>query len=166
MAKCDFSIEIGAPIDAVFALTQDPSRRKEWDFRITGAKLLNAERPNKGVRMRSEGRFGGAFAVEMEYVAFEPGRGSAVKVVRAEGLPFIRGGGSWKYENLGEGRCRFRTTLQMFPADRPLSKLADRWVLEPFLAWMTRKSLRALKAVAEREAATNAGTALQEALRP
>jgi hypothetical protein len=158
MAGCELELEIDAPVALVWSLTQDAARRPEWDYRITRVELLSAAAPDKGVKLRSEGSFTGmgSFHTDLEHVVFEPGKRSAVKLLGGRGLPFVSGGGSWRYEQLAGDRCRFRTTLQMHTRRTWYSAAADRLLLEPFLRWMTRRSLRQLKRLAEAEARVRA----------
>lgn len=158
MAGCEYRIEINAPAEIVWAMTQDCGKRPSWDYRISRVSLVGAEAAGKGVTVRSEGSMLGPFLIEMQYVAFEPYSRSAVKLTRVKGMPIEGGGGSWRYERLENGGCRFTTKLQFMPRKMPFAKAADRLVLEPVIRWMTRKSLAKLKMVCEEEAAKAAET--------
>lgn len=149
MASCNFSVDIEAPIETVWLLTQSPARRPEWDYRIIKAELVDASAPQKGAKFRSIGRLFGPFQLEMEYVTVEPNQRSAVRLVASKGIPFKSGGGSWHYKDLGNGRSRFSTNIRMKTNRSWFGNIADRYILEPFLKWMTIKSLKKLKAVAE-----------------
>ncbi|WP_123043108.1 SRPBCC family protein [Cohnella candidum] len=152
MARCEMAVEIDAPVETVWALTQNAGRRPEWDYRILKVTLLNAESPDTGVKLRSEGKMGRRFHLDMEYVAFEPNRRSAVKMLKIAGMPFAGGGGSWRYEAIAPGKSRFQTTIQMNPKPSAIMRWADKRLLEPMLKWMTKRSLNQLKLVAEADA--------------
>ncbi|MFD0671133.1 SRPBCC family protein [Cohnella sp. GCM10027633] len=153
MAKFDIAIEIEAPVELVWVLTQSAERRPEWDSRVERVSLLNAETQQKGAVMRTIGRsWGKAFHMDLETVAFENCRRCAVVLVGSEGLPFAKGGGTWKYEELGETRCRFRATQNFTPEDTRFGRFADRWLYQRYLARTTRQSLALLKKIAEAEA--------------
>jgi len=151
VANCKVSIDINAPVESVWLLTQNPNRRPEWDFRIKKAELLDASLLQKGAKLRSRGSLFGSFEIEIVYVTVEPNKRSAVKVQKFKGLPFVSGAGSWRYTKLDEGRCKFETHLIMNTKDSWAGKLLDRIIMQPFLLWMTNKSLKKLKYVAERD---------------
>lgn len=153
MAKFDIDIEIDAPVEVVWVLTQSAQRRPEWDVRVTRAELLNADDQRKGTIMRTIGKaWGKSFHMDLETVVFDIGQRCTVLLVGAQGLPFAKGGGTWKYEELGETRCRFRATQSFSPNATRLGRLADRWLYQPYLARTTRQSLLRLKRLAESEA--------------
>jgi hypothetical protein len=132
-------------------LTQNPARRHEWDYRIQKAELIDANEPRKGAKFRSMGSLLGPFQLEMVYVTAELNQRSAVKLVGSKGLPFKSGGGSWHYKDLGNGRSRFETNIRMKTDNTWVGKIVDRFCLQPFLKWMTLKSMKKLKAVAEND---------------
>jgi Polyketide cyclase / dehydrase and lipid transport len=99
-----------------------------------------------GVRALCVSRSG--WAMETEYVSFNPPRATAVKMTR--GPWFLAGfAGSWRFEEIEPGRTRvgFRYSLEAWP--RALA-----WLLNPLLARSfardTRARLRALKEAVER----------------
>jgi uncharacterized protein YndB with AHSA1/START domain len=153
MARCSLSVDIRAPLALVWSLTQDLARRAEWDFRVTGARLLTAPPVGKGSRIRAEGHFVLGFSYQMEFVTFEPMKRTAGRILCFEGgMPISHGAGTWTYQDLGEDGCRFCTTLVLHARGGALASPLDRLWLSPFIHWATRKSLRQLKALAEREA--------------
>ena len=153
MAKYDTSIDIDAPIEIVWALTQSAERRPEWDGRVSRVELLNADTQKKGTIMRTLGKaWGRPFYFDLETVVFEPGSKCAVVLVGSKGMPFVKGGGTWKYEELGDTRCRFRATQNFTPKDTLLGRIADRFMYQSYLARMTEQSLKLLKKVAEADA--------------
>lgn len=153
MAKFDMTIEIDAPVELVWALTQSAERRPEWDRRVERVELLNAESQRKGTIMRTIGKaWGRPFHMDLETVGFDIGRRCSVLLVGAQGMPFVKGGGTWKYEQLEENRCRFRATQNFGAKDTRLGRLVDRWMYQPYLVRTTRQSLALLKKIAEVEA--------------
>jgi Polyketide cyclase / dehydrase and lipid transport. len=153
MARYDTSIEIDAPIELVWALTQSPERRPEWDSRVQRVELLNADTQRKGTIMRTLGQsWGKPFYFDLETVVFEPGRKCAVMLVGSKGMPFVKGGGTWRYEELGASRCRFQATQNFTPKDTWLGRIADRLLYQPYLARTTEQSMRLLKQLAEADA--------------
>ncbi len=142
----DESIEIDAGPAELFDRSQDYDRRLEWDPFLRSASLVGAREAGVGVRALCVSRSG--WAMETEYVSFNPPRATAVKMTR--GPWFLAGfAGSWRFEEIAPGRTRvgFRYSLEARP--RALA-----WLLNPVLAWSfardTRARLRALKEAAER----------------
>jgi len=140
------TIEIAASPDVLFRLTQDYSRRLEWDPFLKSAELLHgASAAGVGVRAYCVAHSG--LGMETEYVSFNPPRTCAVKITR--GPRWIATfAGSWRFEELSHGLTRvgFRYHLRARP--RCLS-----WLLTPVFAWFfardTRNRLRALKLAVE-----------------
>jgi hypothetical protein len=142
----DQSIVIAASAGELFALTQDYTRRLEWDPFLKSAELLNgAPAPGVGVRAYCVAHSG--LGMETEYVSFNPPRACAVKMTRGPRL-LSSFAGSWRFEEVAPGRTRvgFRYHLRARP-----SWLS--WLLTPILGWVfardTRKRLVALKAAVE-----------------
>ncbi len=149
------SIEIDAGPAELFRLSQDYDRRLAWDPFLQSASLVGAREAGVGVRAVCVARSG--WAMETEYVSFNPPRATAVKMTR--GPWFLSGfAGSWRFEEIGSGRTRvgFRYSLEAWP--RALS-----WLLNPILARAfardTRARLRALKEAVERRAPSRRQTA-------
>jgi ribosome-associated toxin RatA of RatAB toxin-antitoxin module len=146
MPTFEKSIDIGASRAALFALTQDYSRRLQWDPFLKQAQLIaGAERAAVGVRAWCVSTTG--LGMETEYVSFNPPARTAIKMTR--GPRFIRTfAGSWLFEakatNLTRVTFRYHLTAQ------------PRWlgfILSPMLRAIfaddTRKRLEALKHAAE-----------------
>lgn len=150
MARCHLSIDIAAPPPLVWAISQEPSRRPEWDYRVREARLLTPLPIARGSVLASRGWFGFTFTYEAECINYEPPRKCAVKVRNFSGLPIAQGAGSWQYEPLEDGGCRFVSKLSFEPSG-PLRPLTDALFLQPLLWFATWRSLRALKRLAERE---------------
>ncbi|MGL6074045.1 MAG: type II toxin-antitoxin system RatA family toxin [Fimbriiglobus sp.] len=141
------SVEIAASASDLFELTQDYSRRLDWDPFLQSATLVNAFAPVVGARAYCVAHSG--FGMETEYVSFTPPRVAAVKMTRG---PWIIGAfaGSWRFTELAPGLTEvgFRYNLRARP--RWLS-----WLLTPLLTKIferdTRKRLAALKQAVERD---------------
>ncbi|HZS03305.1 MAG TPA: SRPBCC family protein [Blastocatellia bacterium] len=148
MATFERSIEINAPRAALFTLTQDYTRRLQWDPFLREARLVNgADKPAVGVRAWCVARTG--MGMETEYVSFNPPERTAVKMTR--GPRILRTfAGSWIFEAQSENRTRviFRYHVSVSPG----------WlsfVLEPILRKVfsndIRRRLEALKRAVEME---------------
>jgi len=143
----DESVLIDAEPAALFRLSQDYGRRLEWDPFLRSASLVgDAREADVGVRALCVSR--GGWAMETEYVSFNPPRATAVKMT--SGPWFIDNfAGSWRFEEVAPGRTRvgFRYSLRAWPVW--LS-----WLLTPILARAfardTHERLRALKEAVER----------------
>ena len=136
------SVVIDAEPAAVFRLSQDYGRRLEWDPFLRSARLVGDVREaGVGVRALCVSRRG--WAMETEYVSFNPPRATAVKMT--SGPWFLdHFAGSWRFEPISAGRTRvdFRYSLRARPT-------WSSWLLNPILAHVfardTRDRLRALK---------------------
>ena len=142
----EHSILIRAVPEELFALTQDYTRRLEWDGFLKHASLLEgAAAAGVGVRAHCIAKSG--FAMETEYIAFSPPRGAAVKMTRGPWF-FESFAGSWRFQDEAPGHTRvfFRYHVQAWPC----------WLaplLTPILAWVfardTKRRLTALKVSVE-----------------
>jgi ribosome-associated toxin RatA of RatAB toxin-antitoxin module len=140
------SILIAASPATLFRLSQDYSRRLEWDPFLRSASLIgDASEPGVGVRALCVDKNG--TAMETEYISFNPPRAVAIKMTR--GPRYIETfAGSWRFDEVEPGRTRvsFHYTLHARP--RWLS-----WLLTPILSRVfardTRRRLRALKEAVE-----------------
>jgi ribosome-associated toxin RatA of RatAB toxin-antitoxin module len=146
--KFEQSIVIASSPDELFALTQDYTRRLEWDPFLRSAELVDgASAAGVGVRAYCVAKSG--LGMETEYVSFNPPRATAVKMTC--GPWFLDSfAGSWRFEEVATGQTRvgFRYHLRAWPAW--LS-----WLLTPILGRVfardTRQRLRALKAAVEEQ---------------
>jgi hypothetical protein len=144
----EHSVLIRAGATPLFALTQDYSRRLEWDPFLREAYLLEGTtKAAVGVRANCVAKSG--LAMETEYVSFNPPGVTAVKMTR--GPWFIESfAGSWRFREEAEGSTRvfFRYHIRARP----------QWMaafLSPLFALVfardTRSRLRALKHAVEEE---------------
>jgi hypothetical protein len=144
----DQSIVIAASAGELFALTQDYTRRLEWDPFLKFAELVDGA-PVAGVGVRAFCVAHSGLGMETDYVSFNPPRACAVKMTRG---PRLLGSfaGSWRFEEVAPGRTRvgFRYHLRARPWW--LS-----WLLTPIMGWVfardTRKRLVALKMAVEQQ---------------
>ena len=149
--RIDQRITIEAPASLVWEIALNASRRTEWDYRIVESELLTRGPLGKGTRGRLAGSIGMRFSMQYEYVQFDPIRRCSVKFTDIKGMPVASGGGGWTFTDLGANRCQFATKGQFQLAKMPLAGLIGRLFLGPMVRWMTRKSLRRLKRLAEAE---------------
>jgi ribosome-associated toxin RatA of RatAB toxin-antitoxin module len=140
--KFEQSIVIDATPDELFTLTQDYSRRMEWDPFLKSADLLGeAKSPGVGVRVYCVSHDGRG--METEYVSFNPPRTCAVKMTRGPRL-IDTFAGSWHFEEVAAGSTRVYFRYHLVARPRWLS-----WLLTPLIgrvfATETRRRLEALK---------------------
>lgn len=138
------SVLIAASAADLFALTQDYTRRLEWDPFLKSAELLDgAASANVGVRAYCVAHNG--WGMETEYVSYNPPRSCAVKMTRGPRI-IATFAGSWRFEELSVDHTRvgFRYSLRAMP-----------WLLTPIIGWIfgreTRKRLNALKVAVEQK---------------
>lgn len=140
------SILIAASPSELFALTQDYTRRLEWDPFLKSAALVGEAR-TAGVGVRAYCVSRGGFGMETEYVSFNPPRACAVKMTRG---PRLLGSfaGSWRFEEVSKGRTRVAFHYHLLARPQWLS-----WLFTPIMGWMfardSRKRLVALKVAVE-----------------
>jgi len=139
---------IAASADELFALTQDYTRRLEWDPFLKSAELVGGVHA-AGVGVRAYCVAHSGLGMETEYVSFNPPRACAVKMTRGPRL-LASFAGSWRFEEVAPGQTRvgFRYHLRARPWW--LS-----WLVTPILGWVfardTRKRLVALKTAVEQQ---------------
>jgi Polyketide cyclase / dehydrase and lipid transport len=142
------SVLISASPGDLFALSQDYDRRLQWDPFLKSAKLLVGTKA-AGVGVRAFCIAHNGWAMETEYVAFNPPRTCAVKMTNGPCL-IGRFAGSWRFEEISSGQTKvvFKYLVRARPAW--LS-----WLITPIIGWLfardTRRRLSALKAAAESE---------------
>jgi ribosome-associated toxin RatA of RatAB toxin-antitoxin module len=148
------SIVIAATPDELFALTQDYTRRLDWDPFLKSAELVGgAHAPAVGVRAYCVAHSG--LGMETEYISFNPPRTTAVKMTRG---PWLIGAfaGSWRFEEIATGKTRVRFCYNLHARPRWLS-----WLLTPILAAVfgrdTRQRLAALKVAVEQHGLAHGG---------
>jgi ribosome-associated toxin RatA of RatAB toxin-antitoxin module len=136
------SVEIAAETQALFDLTQDYSRRLDWDPFLKEARLVGgAERAGLGALAWCVARNG--IGMETRYVSFEPSRVCAVEMTRGP-WPIRTFAGSWRFDRLGPGRSRVTFTYHLVGRPRFLTRL-----IGLIFARETGRRLAALKMAAE-----------------
>lgn len=140
------SILINAPAESLFRLTQDYSRRLEWDPFLRSADLIDGA-TSAGVGVRALCVAHSGLGMETEYVSFNPPRACAVKMTAGPRI-LRRFVGSWRFEETTPGQTKVDFTYTLEAKPWWLS-----WLLTPILALVfardTRKRLAALKAACE-----------------
>jgi ribosome-associated toxin RatA of RatAB toxin-antitoxin module len=144
MASFEHSVVVDADREALFALTQDYSRRLEWDPFLSEARLCNADAPGVGVRawcVDHRGR-----GMETEYVSFRPPDRVAVRMTRG---PWVikSFAGAWIFEEVAPGRTRVRFRYHL----ETRVPLLDR-LLRPMFAKETARRLEGLERAVKRDA--------------
>ena len=142
-----YDVTIRATAKELFELTQDYTRRKEWDPLTTEAYLVNAETAAKGELVRCTARNG--MSMDTAYVSYQPNKVAAVKLVKGPYL-FDKFAGGWRFDEVEPGLTHVRFSYNVSTRPKWLS-----WFLTPIVVtvfrYETRKRIRALKAYAERE---------------
>jgi len=149
--RCVSAIDINVPLEVVWEITQNPERRNEWDYRVTESKKLSEGPFDKGTRCSVSGSFGFKYFLEYKYVLYEKCVKTAIKVTRCKGFPITGGGGGWTYEKVDEHSCRFHINFFLKLRKMPFEKSVDKYIVEPLFKWMSEKSLKQLKKIAEEE---------------
>ena len=151
MPKGTITIEIEASCKAVFDLVHDYNQRLQWDTLLSQATLLGqAKAADRGVRTRCVGTWrSGKIAVETEYIAFEPGRVAAVKLVNRPPL-FEHFVATIRHKPLTATRSRL-TYIYSFRARPRWLAFALEPIMHAALQRETKARLRSLKAFLERQ---------------
>ncbi len=136
---------IPAPSAAVFELLHDYRRRLEWDTLLRGARLEDgwAEAQLHATSVCTGRWYLGGIAVRTEYVAFNPPRAAAVKMLNRPAF-FGAFAATIRHRDTGDGTSSVTYTYQFTARPAWL-----RWLLHPVMAaifgWETRKRLSALR---------------------
>jgi ribosome-associated toxin RatA of RatAB toxin-antitoxin module len=136
------SVEIAAEPQNLFDLTQDYSRRLDWDPFLKEARLVGeAEQAGLGVRVWCVARNG--LGMETEYVSYNPPGACAIAMTRGPWL--LRSfSGSWRFDRIGPARTRVRFTYHLLGRPGVLPRL-----LGLIFARATCRRLAALKRAVE-----------------
>lgn len=146
MATFEKSIEIRAPRAALFNLTQDYSRRLEWDPFLKEARLVNgAVQAGIGARAWCVAKMG--LGMETEYVSFNPPERTAIKMTRGPAL-LRTFAGAWIFKALEPDLTKVTFRYHLTASPHWLG-----FVLDPILSLVfvhdTNKRLQALKQAVE-----------------
>ncbi|MDE1006376.1 MAG: SRPBCC family protein [Paraburkholderia fungorum] len=144
--KFSVSMVVSGSADTLFSLSQDYSRRREWDPFATRSELLDgAVVPAVGVDEYIESS--GGLVMVSRYVSFQPPHVAAVSMIEGPRLLASFSGG-WKFRQLSPTHCRVTFTYNFRTSPAWL-----RWLLEPIAGlWyqrQTRARLNGFKAWAE-----------------
>ncbi|WP_230486725.1 SRPBCC family protein [Nocardioides anomalus] len=145
------SVDIAAPVDEVWRLTQDTDLHPRWDARFSAIEPV-ADLPGGGQRFRYELRLPGRVLAGTGTTLGEKWRPdgtrtSALRFTTPDRLsPLGDGRGYWRYEPTASG-VRFTTGYDYRPG---WGGLADRIVLRRAVGWLTAWSFDRLRIWAER----------------
>jgi len=156
-------IDIAAPVDRVWELTQSPEQHRRWDLRFSTIEYLPRPDPALPQRFLYATRLGFGLLIrgEGESVGVHDGpdgrRSSALEFSSADPKSLIRdGSGYWQYVPLppavaGEPpRTRFLTSYNYAPRFGLIGRLVDRLAFRPLIAWATAWSFDRLRLWVER----------------
>ena len=144
MPTFEQAIEIQAEPAELFDLTQDYSRRLEWDPFLKVAEL-HGDTPGVGVRAWCVAWNG--LGMETEYVTFNRPKGTAVKMTRGPRL-LAAFAGSWRFQEVAPGHTRVIFRYHVAAAPRWLGFIFDPIVRAVFTHEVGRR-LRGLKQAVE-----------------
>jgi uncharacterized membrane protein YphA (DoxX/SURF4 family) len=144
-------ILIRAPMDALWAHTQDPALHERWDFRFTEIDYLPRAGDDEPQRFRYATRIG--FGLDVAGEGESTGERDAVDGSRSSALTFrsddrrslIReGSGYWKYVPTTDG-IRFLTWYDYRTRFGATGAFVDRLVFRPLMGWATAWSFDRLR---------------------
>ncbi|GAA2072315.1 hypothetical protein GCM10009840_01240 [Pseudolysinimonas kribbensis] len=145
-------IEIRAPLERIWELTQDPGEHARWDLRFSSIRPIG-ELPSGGYRFVYERRMPlhtirGTGTSIGERHGSDGARTSALRFDTLDRLsPLGDGRGYWRYEAAADGATTvFTTGFDYAPG---WGRLADRLVLRRLIGWMTAWSFDRLRIWAE-----------------
>jgi ribosome-associated toxin RatA of RatAB toxin-antitoxin module len=143
------SVLVSKPAQTLFELSQDYTRRLEWDNYLSEAFLLgNASEAAVGVESHCKSRSGSVMV--SKYISYSPPTHAAVEMVHGPKL-LRQFGGTWRFRQLGTS-----TTEVQFIYNFKIRPAALQWLLEPMAALLYGRSMQrranAFKAWAENAA--------------
>lgn len=132
--------------ETVFDFTQDFSKRMLWDHSFESCDLIS-EFPERMVRVKAKG----GIMSTLVYKHFERPLKTSLRMTDISSPIIIDGGGSWTYEESGNGNTRWAQTNTL-----SLPKTITGWILKYFvrraLLRNTIQSMDLAKTILEREA--------------
>ncbi len=144
-------IDIAAPIQRVWELTQDPQQHQRWDLRFTEIDYLPRPDPNEPQRFRYATRIGFGAQIRGEGESVGEGNGtngarsSALRFWSADPKSLIReGSGYWKYIPTDSG-TRFLTAYDYATRFGFVGRWFDHLVFRPLMGWATAWSFDRLR---------------------
>ena len=138
-------IDIRAPIDEVWRLSQTPDLHQQWDLRFTEIRYLPRADPKEAQRFLYATRIGFGLAIRGagETVGSRESdagqRSSALKFWSDDPKSLILvGSGYWKYVLVEDGRkTRFLTSYDYEVRFGAIGRALDRLVFRPLMGWAT-----------------------------
>jgi uncharacterized protein YndB with AHSA1/START domain len=143
-------ILIRAPMEALWAATQDPAQHQRWDLRFTGIEYLDRKNPDAAQRFLYTTRMGGIrISGEGESTTTrdtaDGSRVSALRFWSADPKSLIeKGSGYWKYTPV-DGGVRFVTWYDYAVRFGLAGQLFDRLVFRRLIGWATAWSFDRLR---------------------
>jgi DoxX-like protein/polyketide cyclase/dehydrase/lipid transport protein len=144
-------ILIRAPMETLWAHTQNPGLHQRWDLRFSRIEYLPKPHDTEPQRFRYATRIG--FGLEVSGEGETVGqrdlangsRSSALRFRSDQPLSIIReGSGYWKYIPTDQG-IRFLTWYDYRTRHGPVGGLFDRWIFRPLIGWATAWSFDRLR---------------------
>ncbi|MEM7096271.1 MAG: SRPBCC family protein [Actinomycetota bacterium] len=124
MARVESSVIVEVPVDVAFAVSQTQGEaRYRWDPFVRSQRLVDADRPAKGVRTVTRSRHG--LRMVSEYTAFNPPGQVGMKMVGGPWF-FKTFGGGWSFRPIDDERTEatWRYTFSIRP--KWLAPIAER----------------------------------------
>ena len=141
---------IEVPREFLWELIQEPTRRTEWDARLTRIDVLTPRPIARDTRVRTT--YGVLGWTEIQYTSWQPVSRSAVKsTAMSPGNPMKSLVGSWNFFPHEDGTTTWKTQLVIRCSGGPFAPLLERFMVGPLMAVLTRLSARNLKRLAEAE---------------
>jgi len=143
-------IVIRAPMEALWAATQDPAQHQRWDLRFTAIEYLHRGESDAAQTFLYTTRMGGMrISGEGETTttqnATDGSRVSALRFWSADPKSLIeKGSGYWKYTPV-EGGIRFVTWYDYTVRFGTAGRFVDRLVFRRLLGWATAWSFDRLR---------------------
>jgi len=138
---------IGADLEEVWRLTQDPALHQRWDLRFSRIEYLPRPILTEPQRFLYETRIG--FGLSIRGTGESVGERSALKFASADPKSLIReGAGYWRYIPTPSA-LRFLTWYDYSVRFGFAGRLADRLVFRPLMGWATAWSFDRMRLWAE-----------------
>lgn len=137
MVRVEASVVVAVPADVAFAVSQTQgATRYRWDPFIKEQRLLNGERPAKGVQTFTRSRH--RLTMVSEYVSFRPPHQVGIRMIRGPWF-FDTFGGGWSFAPVEGDPSSTRATWRYSFSTRP------RWlrpIAEPLGRFVLGREIR------------------------
>lgn len=137
------SITINAPAEVVFDLTQDYSKRLQWDTFLKKAELIDEQQAGVGVKAWCVSKQG--LGMETEYVTFNRPKVTAITQTK-KSLLFNKFSGSWAFKQTEIGLTNVIFTYS-YSLNFPFNLTA--WLINNILTKNVQQRLKDLKSCVE-----------------